>query len=49
MKSMLHFQFVFKVNGVREIQRLSFNFQELIWQILHIQLYLQVEGEFKIM
>lgn len=46
---MLHFQFVFKVNGVQEIQRLSFNFQELIWQILHIQLYLQVEGEFKIM
>lgn len=49
VKSMLHFHIVFKVNGVQEIQRLSFNFQELIWQILHIQLYLQVEGEFKIM
>lgn len=45
---MLHFQFVFEVNGVQEIQILSFDFQELIWQILHIQLYLHVEGEFKI-
>lgn len=47
MMSVLAFLFVLKVNGVQEIQRLSFIFQELLHQVLPIHTYLQLEGEVK--